>query len=168
MECQGGHEGEDGDGTPENHGNRDSEVEPLAKLNRSRSKACVLDGISSHQDCLRHGLSVWSGKIHRRRPECAHESRVADDAGEGRAEFDDRLDLAVPATRRTGTALDPSENSTSRPVSQPRTVNNLQVPGTPFSSRSPLSSTSMPDPAMRSTTVLDTRTSPGSATDSTR
>jgi len=51
---------------------------------------------------------------------------------------------------------------------QPLTENSFQVPGTPFSSCSPWSSKRRSDPATKSTTVRDTRMSPGSARPCTR
>src|SRR5439155_17602029 len=48
------------------------------------------------------------------------------------------------------------------------TANRFHMPGTPFSSRAPRSSKSMPEPMTRSFTVEETRISPGPALDITR
>ena len=53
-------------------------------------------------------------------------------------------------------------------AAQTLTANSFQVPGTPLSSCSPRSLNAMPDPATRSATVRDTRTSPGDAEAETR
>jgi hypothetical protein len=60
------------------------------------------------------------------------------------------------------------DSSTSPGVCQSVTANSRQSPGTPFRSCSPRSSKARSEPATRSTTVLETRTSPGPARLQTR
>ena len=71
--------------------------------------------------------------------------------------------------RSRSTARWPRERVDHIPfATHPSTENNRHVPGTPFSSWSPRSSKSIPEPTIRSITVLVTSTSPRPAKSHTR
>jgi pimeloyl-ACP methyl ester carboxylesterase len=74
----------------------------------------------------------------------------------------------LPPSRRIRDTQGVWSRHLSERSSQPLTWNSLHIPGTPFSSRSPRSANSMPDPATNDGTAPETRISPGPARADTR